>query len=512
MIKNSNKIVKTVLNNQQMNKYFNPDHLLAGGEGALKLIVDEYKDIERKDVVPDVKPGFLRNLLPENPPSEAESIENILEDTKKFIIPGLTQWQHPNFYAYFPANMSHGAIVGDMISVAFNTPGFTWVASPASTELENIVVDWIVKCLGLPEKFLLKNTGGGTIANTIGDAIFLSVHAAKFRKVKELGIELHDPRILKLVGYYTGISHSQNEKGLFMKDIPYRRQIPIYFNEEIQNYQIRPEEFEEMVKKDISEGLIPFWCGSTLGSTSLGCNDPIPEVSKICKKYNIFLNVDAAWAGAALVVPELREELGKGLEEADSMAINFGKWNMCGGNSALFYVADKSKYREALLGGPIPEYLKNQFTNEHDIIDYKDWQIGLGRRFNSLRIWFMMRSVGVEGMKQNILEKIELAKEFEKLLEQDSQFEKICKRELSLLCFRIIKDPKGQAIPEDKINEVNKKLLESINDSREYHLVGSIVENVYFLRFVVCNHNTTVDHIQKAWADIKKLSSTIFEA
>lgn len=317
--------------------------------------------------------------------------------------------------------------------------------------------------------------------------------------MQELGIEFNDPRMLKFVGYYSGITHSLSHKALYMKDIHYRREIPVYFDEKIQNYQIKVEEFEAMVEKDISEGLIPFWCGTTLGSTSLGCNDPIPEIAKICNKHKIFCNVDAAWAGAALVVPEIREEMGKGLELVDAISINFGKWNMCGNNSAVYYVADKSNYRSSLLGGATPQYLKNKFTDEFDITDYKDWQVGLGRRFNSLRFWFMIRSLGVEGMRDNITSKVNLAKEFEAFVTKHSQFELICKRELSLVCFRLVKDKDGKEIPKDKINKVNERLLEMIEATNQYHLVSSKIDDKLFIRFVVCNHNTTSQNVQDLW-------------
>ena len=494
-----------------MNQFFSTETLLTAGQDALNLIVEEHHNLESKAVVPDVKPGFLRHLLPEEAPEKAENMKQIIQDTRRIIIPNLTQWQHPNFFAYFPSNMNHGTIVGDMISMAFNTPGFTWIASPASTELENIVVDWIVKLLGLPENFLIKNQGGGMIANTMGDAIFLSVHAAKHKKMVELGIDFTDVRMLKFVGYYTAICHSQSHKGLYIKDIPYRREIPVYYDERVQNYQIKVEEFEKMVEKDISEGLIPFWVGTIIGSTSLGCNDPLAEISKVCKKHKIWMNVDAAWAGAALVVPEIREEVGKGLEGADSMAINFGKWNMCGNNSAVFFVADKTNYTQSLLGGPMPEYLKNQFSGESDIIDYKDWQVGLSRRFNSLRFWYMIRSLGVEGMRKNITEKIELAKVFENLLKQNPRFEMVCKRELSLICFRLVKDKEGNRIPTEKINEINKKLLDSLNNTNKYYLVASVIRDIYFLRFVICNHGTTQEHVKKIWHVIEDLSMKVFD-
>jgi glutamate/tyrosine decarboxylase-like PLP-dependent enzyme len=345
----------------------------------------------------------------------------------------------------------------------------------------------------------------------MGDIIFLSIHAAKHRKMKELNMELHDPRMLKLVGYYTGITHSLNHKALYMKDIPYRREVPVYFNDEVQNYQIKVEEFEQMVEKDISEGLIPFWCGTTIGSTSLGCNDPIDQIAKICKKHRIFVNVDAAWAGAALIVPEIRAEIGKGLDLVDAIGINFGKWGMCGNNSAVLYVADKNAYRESLLGGATPQYLKNKYTDEYDIIDYKDWQIGLGRRFNSLRFWYMIRSLGVEGMRDNITEKIELAKEFETLLKQNPQFEMVCKRELSLVCFRLVKDKSGNVIPKDKVNDVNTKLLELIEATNKYHLVSSLIKDTIFIRFVICNHNTKSHHVRELWRLFEDNAAKVLE-
>ena len=494
-----------------MNNFFNTDSLVTYGHEALELIADEYNNLGDKPVVPNVQPGFLRNLLPSDPPERAESFKQILEDTKKLILSNLTQWQHPNFYAYFPSNMCHGSVIGDMISVSFNTPGFTWIASPASTELENIVVDWLVKILGLPETFLLKNEGGGTISNTVGDSIFLSVHAAKHKKRKELGIELDDPRILKFVGYFTGIGHTQNHKGLFIKDIAHRREIPIYFNDEVQNFQIKVEEFEKMVETDINNGLIPFWCGTTLGSTSLGCCDPVLEISKVCKKHGIFINVDAAWAGVALSVPEIREEMGKGLENVDSLVINFGKWGMCGNNSSVFYLANKANYKESLLGGgQLAEYLKNKYTQEFDITDYKDWQIGLGRRFNSLRFWFMIRSIGVEGLRENVTEKIKLAQEFEVFVKQNPRFKMICKRELALVCFHVVQNPEGKDLSQEEINKVNKKILEIVNGTNKFHLTGSQVNDIYYLRFVICNHNTTSLNVQKLWQLLEESSVKAF--
>jgi len=487
-----------------MNPYYNIDDLLKYGNQALDLIGETYQNLEKERVVPDVEPGFLRQLLPENPPQKGESFEDILNDTKTKILPNLTQWQHPNFYAYFPCNMSSAAIIGDMISLAFNSPGFTWIASPATTELENIVADWIVKMMNLPEKFLLKNSGGGAILASIGISIFYSIHAGKYRKMKELGIDLTDPKSLKFVGYYTSLSHSENQRGLLVKDIPYRRAVPVHWNEKIKNFSIDVQEFREMVEKDISDGLIPFWCGATIGTTPCGSVDPIPEIAEVCKKYGMWLNVDAAWAGGAFVVPELRQEYGAGLEEVDSLTINFAKGTMSGNGSALFFVGDKKVYNESLGGKINPEYLKNKFTEENDITDYKDWQLGLGKRFNSLRLWFVIRKYGVEGLQKNILDKIELTKYFESLVTKSDKFTLVCKRSLNLICFRMIKDKDGNIIPEDKLNEFNRKLLELINLSGHYYLVGSEINGLYFLRFTPGNHNTLNQHIDALWKHIEE--------
>jgi len=499
-----------------MNKFLDTKRLLQYGKQALNSICKYYDSIETMKVFPEIKPGHLRQVIPSEPPHAGQDMEKIIKEIEDIIIPNATHWQHPNFYAYFPSLVSHTTILSEMVAVGLNSPGFTWAASPVATELENIVVDWCVKMLGLPEKFLLKNSGGGMIGPTIGDDIFFSIHAAKYRKMKEMGMNYTDPRLLKLVGYYSAMSHSQNPKGLIIKDVPYRREIPAYYNKDLHTFEIKVEEFERMVKQDIQDGLVPFWCGSVIGATSTGSSDPIEALGKICKEHNIWLNVDAAWAGSAFVLPEISQSYRKGLELADSFEVNFGKWMMCGMNSALFYVSDKRIYNESMAGKGVenyiqPEFLQNKFTNEYDLTDYKDWQVGLGRRFSSLKIWALIKNFGVEGIKDNILEKIQIAEQFEAFVKSSDQFELVCQRELSLVCFRMIKNHKGEQLKPSEINQINRKLLQEINKSNEFHIVGAEVQGIYFLRCAICSHFTTSKHVSDFWSYVRKMSNQVFD-
>jgi aromatic-L-amino-acid decarboxylase len=485
-------------------KFFNKTELKENTNKALELI-NRNRNYEGKSVIPNVKPGFLRSVIKDSPPEKGESIDKILSDVEKMIIPNMMHWQHENFFGFFPSNINHNVMVADFISSAFNTPGFTWQSNPAGTELENIMMDWCAKMLNLPEYFLIKNSGGGTIANTIGDSLLLSVVAAKYKKMKERKISLTDSRLLNFVGYYTEHSHMQHHKALFVKDIAYRKALPVVFDKESQNYKLE-QGFEKIIEEDINKGLIPFWMGTTIGTTSTGAQDDIQEIAKICLKYDIYLTVDCAWAGAYFILPEFKT-LGESLKGADAVTINFGKMMLCGMSSALFYVKDKFLLNESLSGkysqfNLNPEYLKNEYSNLNDVIDYKDWQIGLGRRFNSLKLWFLIRSYGTEGLCEFLKSTILQAEKFEKLLENDSRFEKVCKREFSLVCFRLCKDKNGISIPKHKLNDVNEKFLNHITKFGEVFLIGSKINETYFLRSAFGTPNSGVEQAFNLWEKI----------
>jgi aromatic-L-amino-acid/L-tryptophan decarboxylase len=500
------------LKNKFKKLFLNDESLQINANHAIEIIKNEHKKMKSSDyrVSPDIKPGFLRSVIPNQPPKNSEDMSKILSDVEKLLIPNMLHWQHPKFFGFFPSNSSDAALIAELLSTAFNTPGFTWHANPAATELENIVMDWCVQILSLPDKFLIKNQGGGTVANTIGDSILLSVIAAKYKKMKELKIECDDLRVLKFVGYYTEHSHMQHHKALCIKDIPYKKPLPVEFDEITKNFKLKPG-YEKIIENDIEQGLIPFWIGSTIGTTSTGACDNIFELSDLCKKYNIYLTVDCAWAGSYFILDEYKQ-LAQSLIGVNSICINFAKVMLSGMSASLFYVDDKFLLTESLSGKNSqlfqnPEYLKNQFSELNDVIDYKDWQIGLGRRFNSLKIWFLIRNYGVEGLKEFIKHTLNLAEYFEKKIQEDmhKRFELICKREFSLICFRIIKDSKGNIIPQDKLNDINLKFLNLINKDGQVFMVGSKINDLYFLRAAFGTPNSTTDDVDFLWEKITQI-------
>ena len=486
------------------NPYFNTALFRAASKKAVDLICRTYDNLGKIKVNPDIKPGYIRTKIPDSPPEQPEDINKIFEDTEKLILPNNLQWHHPNFFGYYPANMSHYSVLGEMIALSFNTPGFTWHVSQAATELENVIADWGVKMLGLPHHYLLKNKGGGMISNSIGDDIFLSIHAAKYRKLKELNLTITSPETVKLVGYYPETSHHFSYKAMVLKDVPYHRILPVVYNTKEQNYIIDVPKFEELVKEDLSKGLIPFWFGATVGSTPTGARDPLEDIVPICKKYKMWVNVDCAYTGSSFICPEFHEIYTKGLEGVDSLEINFAKKLMAGNNSALFYVADRFAYNEALAGKGtdnhiLPEIMRNAYTNEIDVTDYKDWQVGLGRRWNSLRFWFLIRSLGVEGLRKFVRQTVDLAKIIENKVKADDRFEMFCKRELTLICFRATKDYKGRVLNQSELNDFNLKLVETINKEGDYIITGSIINDIYFIRFTCGNPNTEAENIESFW-------------
>ena len=366
------------------------------------------------------------------------------------------------------------------------TIGFTWHANPASSEMESLISDWLVQLFGLPEKFLIKNPGGGMLGWTIGDDLFYSVLVAKYKKFKELKVTYKDTEVSKkLVGYYTKHCHLQIFKALYLKDISNIRELPLEFDEKSGNYKLRSD-YTDIIEEDVKNGLIPFYFGTTIGTTSSGANDDVEEISKICQKYKIFLTVDCAWAGSYFCLDEYKH-LSKSLQNANCVCINLAKCFTTGTGCASFFIDDKRLLMETMAGkgsenAPPSEYLRNQYSENQDIIDYRDWQIGLGRPFNSLKVWFVIRGYGVEGMQNLMNQSIKQASFFSEDIVKDERFALHCKQSLGLICFKLVKYYDGTNIPNDKLNALNKKYLDIVNMTGDVFLCGSEVNGDYFLR------------------------------
>ncbi len=457
-----------------------PKEFRRHGRAVIDWIADYYEKIESFPVLSNVSPGQIRESLPIKPPLKGENFEEILKDFEKILLPGITHWQSPNFFAFFPANTSGPSILGELLSAGLGVQGMLWITSPACTELETHVLDWLVHMLHLPPKFKSDSKGGGVIQDSASSAALCAILAAREQSTNYNSNAYGCDR--KLVAYASSQTHSSIEKavkiaGLGLKNL---RHIEVD-----KNFALKPENLLKHIKKDRLAGLTPFFVCATIGTTSSHAIDPLPEIGEICQEEGLWLHVDAAMAGTAALCPEF-SYIHKGTELADSYCFNPHKWMFTNFDCDCFYVADKSILIKTL--SILPQYLKNKATKSGKVIDYRDWHIPLGRRFRSLKLWFVLRHYGVEGLQFHIRRHIELAQNFADLIRDSNEFELLVDPPLNLVCFR---HKNGDTF--------NKKLLHKLNKSGKLYLSHTTFNNKYALRFMVGQTNTEKRHVENAW-------------
>ncbi|XP_058256485.1 aromatic-L-amino-acid decarboxylase [Hemibagrus wyckioides] len=465
------------------------------GKEMVDYIADYLENIEKRNVYPDVEPGYLRALIPEVAPDEPETYEDVVKDIERVIMPGVTHWHSPYFYAYFPSANSFPALLADMLSGGIGCVGFSWAASPACTELETVVLDWLGKMLKLPEEFIAgtEGEGGGVIQGTASEATLVALLAARSRMVKRVQAdhpELTEVHIMsKLVAYASNQAHSSVERagligGVRMKKLPTDSK-----------FAVRGEYLRKVIEEDKAAGLIPFFFCATLGTTPSCAFDRITELGPICNAEGIWMHIDAAYAGSSFICPEFRPLL-DGVEFADSFNFNAHKWLLVNFDCSAMWVKKRADIIGAFKMDPL--YLKHDHQESGLVTDYRHWQIPLGRRFRSLKLWFVLRMYGCQGLQQHIRKQVTLAKEFESLLLGDERFEICAEVVLGLVCFRL----KGS-------NDLNEVLLKRINSSRRIHLVPCQLAGQFVLRLAVCARTTESRHIREAWTHITKLASEL---
>ncbi|CAI0385954.1 unnamed protein product [Linum tenue] len=396
-------------------KPMDSEQLREYGHQMVDFIADYYKNIENYPVLSQVEPGYLRRLLPDAAPNQPESLQNVLDDVQSKILPGVTHWQSPNFYAYYPSNSSVAGFLGEMLSAAINMVGFSWITSPAATELEMIVLDWLGKLLKLPQEFLSPGHGGGVIQGTASEAVLVVLLAARDKTLRRVG----KSALGKLVVYGSDQTHSALQKACQIGGV-HPENCRLLKTDSSTNYALPPEIVSEAISHDISIGLIPFFLCGTVGTTSSATVDPLYSLGKIAKSNDMWFHVDAAYAGSACICPEYRKYL-DGVEEADSFNMNAHKWFLTNFDCSTLWVKDRNALIQSLSTNP--EFLKNKASQANLVVDYKDWQIPLGRRFRSLKLWMVLRLYGVENLQHYLRNHIELAKYFEECVGQDSRFE-----------------------------------------------------------------------------------------
>ncbi|VVC42125.1 Hypothetical protein CINCED_3A006683 [Cinara cedri] len=405
------------------------------GKTVVDYIASYVDNIRDRPVLSTMKPGYLYELVPPEAPVKGEDWKTVLADVEKIIMPGITHWNSPQFHAYFPTGNSFPSIVGDMLSNGIGCIGFSWITSPACTELEVQVMNWFGKILDLPKEFLNESEGpgGGILQGSASEATLVCLLAAKDRTVKR--IKMLNPNMdegmikSKLVAYTSNQSNSSVEKAGLLGSMPMR-----LLNVD-NNGQMTGSILAKAIAEDVAKGLIPCYVVATLGTTGTCAFDRLEELGPICNENNIWLHIDAAYAGAAFVLPEYRHHMA-GVKYADSFDVNLHKWLLVNFDCSAMWVKNATHLVDAFNVDRI--YLKHSYQSEDpQLPDYRHWQIPLGRRFRALKMWFVLRLYGVEGLQAHIKKQVYLAELFGKFVEQDARFEIVMPVTMGLVCFRL---------------------------------------------------------------------------
>jgi len=463
--------------------HMSPDEFRRLGREAIEWIARYLERIEDYPVLAQVAPGTVRGALPPAAPDTGEPFEAVLRDLDAIILPGITHWQSPSFFAYFPANASGPAILGELLAAGLGVQGMLWATSPACTELETHVLDWLVDMLGLPERFRSTGTGGGVIQDTASSATLCALLAARERATAHAAGRhgVREP----LVAYASTEAHSSVEKAVRVAGVGADNLRTVAVDE---RFAMRPEVLERAVRADRRAGHQPFMVVATVGTTSSGAIDPLPSIGEICRREGLWLHVDAAYAGTAAIAPEHRQ-LHEGLEHADSYCFNPHKWMLTNFDCDCFYVADRDALISAL--SVLPEYLRNQASESGAVIDYRDWQVPLGRRFRALKLWLVIRHYGVEGLRAHVRRHVALAQTFARWVREDPRFELAAPVALGLVCFRHLG---GEA--------VNRRLLDRLNASGRLFLSHARLAGALTLRLAIGGTFTEGRHVEAAWQAI----------
>ncbi|MHC4564112.1 MAG: pyridoxal-dependent decarboxylase, partial [Planctomycetota bacterium] len=426
--------------------HMTPEAFRRHGRAVVDWIADYAQRVEDLPVLSQVKPGDIRRRLPASAPQQGEAFDDVLRDLEQVILPGITHWQSPNFFAFFPANASGPSILGELLSAGLAVQGMMWATSPACTELETHVLDWLVDMMGLPPHFKSNTAGGGVIQDTASSATLCALLAARERATEYECNRAGTGR--GLVAYTSSQAHSSVEKAVLIAGLG-RENLRLIDCDE--RFAMRPDLLKQAITADLSRGGVPCFVCATVGTTSSHAMDPLGPIGEICRMHGLWLHVDAAMAGTAAVCPEYRF-IHDGLELADSYCFNPHKWMFTNFDCDCFWVADRAALIRTL--SVLPEYLKNKATESGAVLDYRDWHVPLGRRFRALKLWFVIRHYGVEGPQHHVREHVRIAQEFASWVGADDRFELAVEPPFNLVCFR----HRGG-------DEANQRLMDELNRS-----------------------------------------------
>lgn len=457
-----------------------PDEFRKNAHKLVDWMADYLADPEKYPVKSQIKPGDLLNALPPHPPEKSEPDSQIFTDFRELILPGISHWQHPGFMAYFPANSSYPSVLAEMLTATLGAQCMLWETSPAATELEQVVMNWLAEMTGLPSGF------HGVIQDSASSSTLIALLCAREKATGYKFNEDGSNQIHPLVVYGSTQTHSSIEKAVKLAGIGRAgyRQIAVR-----PDFSLDPEALETAIREDIRNRKIPCAVVATIGTTGTTAIDPVREIGEICRRHGIWFHIDAAFAGTALILPEFRW-MGDGLELADSLVFNPHKWMFTNFDCSAFFIKDTRHLVNVM--SVLPEYLR---TPSHGKVNnFSDWSIQLGRRFRALKLWWVIRSFGVDGIREKLRVHLSLARQAEQTIRTWSDAEIMAPSPLNLICFRFC--PKVR--PESEWNEFNEEVLKRVNSSGNLYLSHTRLNGIYTLRMVIGQTNVTEGQVNSA--------------
>jgi aromatic-L-amino-acid decarboxylase len=461
-----------------------PDEFRQHAHRLVDWMADYFQEVGELPVTAEVQPGQVLRQLPIAPPDRGEAFERIIEDFRSIVLPGMTHWNHPAWFAYFPANNSPPSVLAEMLTATLGAQCMSWATSPAATELEQAMMEWLRRMLALPEHFV------GVIQDTASTATLVALLSARERATAHLaGQKGLAESGVPLTVYTSTEGHSSIDKGVKLAGygLNQLRHIPVDAQSAMQ-----PDALDRAIRADLAAGLVPACVVATVGTTSSTAIDPLPAIAAVCRRHGIWLHVDAAYAGTAAIVPELRS-LFDGVEQADSFVFNPHKWMLVNFDCSAYFVRD----RETLLRTfqITPEYLRT--AQDSEVVNFRDWGIQLGRRFRALKLWFVIRSYGVEGLRNLVRNHVALARELAGWIEQSPNFELMAPVPFGLVCFRY--RPPAMADDDSGLDRLNRELLARVNGTRRVHLTHTELGGRYVIRMAIGQRQTQREHVEEAW-------------
>jgi aromatic-L-amino-acid/L-tryptophan decarboxylase len=471
-----------------------PDEFRKHAHELVDWMAGYMENVEDFPVKSSVKPGEIFNKIPASPPLNSEPFDSLMRDFNEIIMPGITHWQNPNFYAYFPSNTSPASVLAEMLTATLGAQCMMWETSPAAAELEEKMMIWLRDLIGLPPEF------EGVIQDSASSSTLAAILAAR---EKTTDFSINDKGLIKagvLKVYCSEQTHSSVDKAVKISGIGRENLVKIPVKND---FSMDIRKLKDAILSDINNGQIPCCVIATLCTTGTTAVDNLKEIGKICRDNNIWLHVDAAMGGTALILPEFQWML-DGREYIDSLVFNPHKWMFTNFDCSAFFVKDPGTLIRTF--EILPEYLKTRTRGQ--VNDYRDWGVPLGRRFRALKLWSVIRTYGVEGLRDAVRNHISIAAELSKMISKEADFEILAPVVICVVCFRFI--PLG--FTEEQVNDINEKLNHRLNDSGKLYLSHTVLNGKYTLRMVTAQTNVTLSHVEQAWFLIKETARNLISS